>query len=864
MNLQLPALSLVVLMGPSGSGKSTFARKHFAATEVLSSDALRGWVSDDENDQSASQDAFESLHFLAAKRLSRGKLTVIDATNVQAHGRAPLLALAKQFHVLPSVIVLDVPERLCHERNAARPERNFGPHVVRNQLRDLRQSLHGLKKEGFRNIWTLTPEDLDSAQIQRVPLWNDKRDLPGPFDIIGDVHGCDDELAELITSLGYAENGVHPDGRTLVFLGDLIDRGPKIPEVLDRVMGLVNSGRALCVPGNHEAKLLRKLAQLGKAADPRIAPRHAPVKLTHGLAETMAQFATRSPEWVERTRVFLDRLISHYVLAEGKLVVSHAGLPESMHGRSSGRVREFALYGDTTGEIDAYGLPVRYPWADDYRGRALVVYGHTPVVEPAFVNNTICVDSGCVFGGALTALRWPERTLVSVPAAREYYAPTRPLAPEPVATPSPADGDLLDITDLLGRSRIETRLMRTITIGEAHAAAALEAMARFTVDPRWLVYLPPTMSPCETSEAPGLLEHPAEAIGYYRKLGVQRVICEEKHMGSRAVLVLAKDAAAAQRRFHVGGTEHPCGVIVTRTGRPFFSGAGGGATEAVLLERVRCAVDWAGLQTDWVVLDAEIMPWTAKARELVRDQYAAVGAAATAGLTAADASLRATEEQARRANVDFGPEFSALVARVGEQRELADRYNAAWRQYAGPADGVDDLRIAVFHVLASEGHVHADRDHGWHMAQAGAMAASLSGSSGVETLQATRFIEVDTADPEPAVAWWQHLTANGAEGMVVKPWTYITTGPKGLVQPAIKCRGPEYLRIIYGLDYTLPANLQRLRKRGLGAKRSLALREFALGVEGLERFVAGDSLRRVHECVFGVLALESEPVDPRL
>jgi polynucleotide kinase-phosphatase len=368
----------------------------------------------------------------------------------------------------------------------------------------------------------------------------------------------------------------------------------------------------------------------------------------------MAQLEARTPDWIERTRAFLDGLVSHYVLDDGKLVVAHAGLKEALHGRASGGVREFALYGETTGEVDEYGLPVRHPWADEYRGKPLVVYGHTPVPEAVFHNNTICVDTGCVFGGKLTALRWPERTLVSVPAARTYYEPVRPLAP-----PQPVeDADVLDIADLLGRRHIETRLARVVTIGEEHAAAALEAMARFAVDPRWLVYLPPTMSPPETSARDGYLEHPAEALAYYAREGVTRVICEEKHMGSRAVLVLARDGAAARRRFHADGT----GVILTRTGRPFFSDA---STESALVDEVRAAVDWDTLESDWVVLDAELMPWTAKARELVRDQYAAVGAAAKAGLAEAGAAVDA----AARAGIDLGE----MGARVRARRELAHR-----------------------------------------------------------------------------------------------------------------------------------------------------------------------------------------------
>jgi protein phosphatase len=202
--ITIPELSLVVLIGPSGSGKSSFARKHFKQTEVLSSDFCRGLVSDDENDQTVSNDAFAVLHFIAQRRLAAGRLTVVDATNVQREARKPLVALAREFHSLPVAVVLNLPEDVCHERNAGRPDRTFGPHVVRNQRRDLRASLRSLTREGFRHVFVLeSPEEVEAVVVERQPLWNNLRGEHGPFDIIGDIHGCADELRSLLTTLGY-------------------------------------------------------------------------------------------------------------------------------------------------------------------------------------------------------------------------------------------------------------------------------------------------------------------------------------------------------------------------------------------------------------------------------------------------------------------------------------------------------------------------------------------------------------------------------------------------------------------------------------------------------------------------------------
>lgn len=398
--LRIPELALVVLVGASGSGKSTLARRHFKTTEIISSDSCRGLVSDDDNNQEATGDAFDLLYFIARKRLARGLLTVIDATNVQPDSRKPLVALAREFHVLPVAIVLDVPEKVCRDRNSTRSDRSFGPHVLRQQLQQLHGSVRRLEREGFRHVFLLeSVDDIEAVTIERQPLWNNRKHDHGPFDIIGDVHGCFDELEALLKELGYriarapeAEHPFvvsHPEGRKALFVGDLVDRGPNVPDVLRLVMSMTAQGSGLSVPGNHDIKLMRKL-------------RGKDIRLTHGLAESLEQLGREPAAFSRRVADFIDSLVSHYVFDDGKLVVAHAGLKESLQGRGSGVVRDFALFGETTGETDEYGLPVRYPWAQEYRGRAAVVYGHTPVPRPTWLNNTICVDTGCVFGGALT------------------------------------------------------------------------------------------------------------------------------------------------------------------------------------------------------------------------------------------------------------------------------------------------------------------------------------------------------------------------------------------------------------------------------------------------------------------------------
>ena len=320
---------------------------------------------------------------------------------------------------------------------------------------------------------------------------------------------------------------------------------------------------------------------------------------------------------------------------------------------------------------------------------------------------------------------------------------------------------------------------------------------------------------------------------------------------------MCRDEEAARRRF---GVEGDSGIITTRTGRRFFEDQ---SLETALLDRVRNALTasdfWSEFSTDWAVLDCELMPWSAKAQELLKSQYAAVGAAANAALPHVIDALAAAKGRLNGESVET---IEALATDFAGRKHSAAKFVTAYRSYCWSVDSIADFKLAPFHLLATDGSVYFHQNHQWQMET---LARVCSHDS--DLLLATPYRIVDVNDPaqvEEATAWWTKLTESGGEGMVLKPLDFIANGKKGLVQPAIKCRGREYLRIIYGPDYTEEDNLARLRQRGLGSKRSLALREFALGVEGLERFVRREPLRRVHECVFGVLAMESEPVDPRL
>ena len=852
--IEIPEFCLVALVGGTSSGKSSFALKHFKPTEVLSSDFFRGMVCDDENSQSVSGDAFDLLYYAANKRLNNMKLTVIDATNIQQSARKQVIDLARAQNVHAAAIVLNLPEEIMQERNKARPERNFPERVIRQHCRDVKRSIRGLKREGFRFVYVINSlEQLENTEIVRTKLWNDKKDLHVPFDIIGDIHGCCDELEMLLDKLGYVKtDGVyaHPDGRQAAFLGDFCDRGNRNADVLRLVMDMVKSGNALAVPGNHDVKLLKYLR--GKS-----------IAMTHGIDKTIAEIEAQGENFKAEVAEFIDGLISHYVLDDGKLVIAHAGLKQEYIGRGSARVREFCLYGETTGETDSYGLPVRLDWASDYRGRATVVYGHIAGTEVRSQNNTYCIDTGCVFGGKLTAYRYPEKEFVEIQALQQYYEPIKPLE-EAIDTDM---GDMLTVGDFNKKLHIETELMHSIDIHENNAAAALEIMSRFAADPHWLIYLPPTMSPCETSQLDDYLEHPLQAFEYYRSRGIRNVVCEKKHMGSRAVIVLCKTPETALKRF--GITDGTRGIIYTRTGRRFFDDEN---TEAALLGRLDNVLTntgfWNDFETDWVCLDTELMPWSEKAQGLIRSQYAPTGNAGAGGLSAA---VKVLEMACQRQNNAFEVDKITSGQNVDLQKVLKayqtkqddiERYIKAYREYCWTVKSIDDYRIAPFHILAVEGKVFSEEKHVWHMET---IRKYITGIDPV--YMETPYLCVDTADEQSVqsgVDWWLSLTESGGEGMVVKPETYTAKQGFKLLQPAVKCRGREYLRIIYGAEYLTPEHLKRLKVRSLNRKRTLALKEFSLGMESLHRFVNGEPLYRVHECSFGVLAFESEPVDPRL
>lgn len=840
---------LVILVGCIGSGKSTLARRLFEKHEIVSIDEYREVVSGDRRDQSATADAAAIAAEVVERRLKRRLLTVVDATNVRSEDRRVWTNIAARTHSLVTAVVLDPGQGHCQRMAEARDGDRYSPKAVAQQHSTLARDRRRLKQDGIRNIITLSdPEEIATATLVRRPTWNDLRSEHGPFDIIGDVHGMTDELEDLLLQLGWvvawtdgdgaraSVSVFHPDGRKLVFLGDACDRGPRSLDALLIMEAAVKSGRGFAVASNHDDRLKRWL--MGRD-----------IAVSHGLETTIAEFECKPPEFRQRIADFIDGLPGHLVFDRGCLAVAHAGLREDMILGASRDVRQFTVFGPM-GTPGKDGKTVRVDWADEYRGSTSIVYGHTVVDEPVWHNRTINIDTGAVFGGSLTALRWPEKEIVSVAAKTAHATLDNP----PFSRKKTDDPALINFSDVSGKKYVETSTLGRVTVDGRQTAGALEHFARHAIDPRWLVYVPPTMSPVEASSEGDFLEHPAQAFDYYRKQGIAEVVMETKHMGSRALVLVCRDEETARNRF--GVTDGSIGHIWSRSGRAFFKDA----DRRKMLQKISAGAEkslFKTLSTDWLLLDCEIMPWNAKAAELIERQYAPTGkAAGMSAILAADALHRFGERGLE--------DVSDLAKRMLRRHGNAMAFDAAWRGYCWNVDDIDDITIAPFHVLASEGRVHHAQTHLQHLAWITELATHVDGLRFTVTSCMTVGLN-DGLQMKMAVSHWLSETEKGAEGVVVKPPVFhVARETRSSIQPALKVRGRNYLRIIYGPDYDLPDNLSRLRERGIAQKRQRALQQSALGIEGLERLVRGEPVRRIHQCVFASIALDSDALDPRL
>lgn len=863
--IQLPHVGIVLLVGPSNSGKTTLLHRlvennSIKESEVISSDQFRLLVSDiefinwnkrpkDEADvlyneyARISNDAFETMEFLLGKRCQLNKLSIIDATNLKEEEREQYIRLGKKYHVPVVAIVLNIAEKELIRRDN---HRDFprGKKRIKQQYQHFKRTLHSIKKEGFQRTYRLDESEIECLEVVRRqnPL---VIDVGSGIDFIGDIHGCFEEFIELLDRLGYKENiegyYIHPGGRKILSLGDIMSRGPRSLETMQFFKKHVDAGHAYMIDSNHGWKIARWL-------DGR------KVKLAHGDEKVGAEFGEYENKYgkeaAEQLKNELKDLLmaakSHLIIQKNGVnvaVAAHAGIKDHYIGKQSPRIADFCRYGDSDG-LDVNGKPIRKDWTIHHKSSELIMWGHDPKPQPLLTNNTLNIDQGVVFGGMLTAYRFPEKQFVSVGAKMDYAnIPDNPLEVWKQKRLSPPNiGKLLD-----GFSVI-TELYGEISIQQDGILAALDDFSHFTLPLEDIVYLPPTMSPTpKPSKLEEYLEHPSEAFEYYQAHGVETMVVEKKHMGSRGILLLFKNKEAAKE--YIG--REMLGTIYTRTGRAFFQKE----LQEQIVKELNADLIKNGYfekhNTDFVLLDAEILPWNLKAKDLILNQYAHVG-------EMAQLDRSKLQEQLIRAQKNGQPveDWLTETERLLENTAI---FNEVYQKYCWKTEGLEGIQIAPFHTLAHSTESYFDQPHTWHMEK------NKQFSSMSKLFRETEYrLVYDEASMKDAVNWWDKMTEEGHEGFVVKPKNFLAYYKGRLLQPAIKVRGRKYLHIIYGIDYLQPENLARLKQRNTSKKQHNALKEFALGVEAVNRFVRRESLERYHECALGVLALEADPIDPRL
>ena len=859
MQIQLPEGAIVLCIGPSNSGKSTLLNrlvdeKQLLRSEIVSSDTFRQLVADidyidfstvlreDEDTlyeeyQRISTEAFHVLQEIVSARAKLNKVTFVDATHLRNYERAKYFEIAKKHHVPILALVFDIPKNELLKRDEQRTQPR-GKKRIEQQVQTFQAELRNIKKEPFLKIYTWRDEGIMIVRQQSPHL----QEIGSGFDIIGDIHGCYDEMMTLITKLGYEKQGdvyIHPDGRRLLSAGDIMSRGPKSIETMQFWLRQIEAGLSYMTDSNHGWKIARWLKGQN-------------VSLQHGDEKVAEEFEQYEQIYgLEATEVLKNRLAdmllsapSHYILTKNnvrKVVVAHAGISDHYIGKESKRIKDFCRYGAVEG-VDENGRSIRGDWYMNHKTSELIVWGHDPKLKPFRANRTINIDQGVVFGGQLTAFRYPEQSFVAVDALHNYVGnKENPLIEAKSKRFSPPKA-----SHFVNGFTVHTEKGEAIAIQKEKALAAMDTFSHYTLPLEQVLYIPPTMSPTpQTSALKDYLEHPAEAFDYYKKNGVTQMVAEKKHMGSRAVIFIAKDKNITKQLLN----HDALGVITTRTGRAFFEPELQLEVLAAIHKELLAKNYFEQYETDYVLMDAEILPWNLKAHHLIDTQYANVS----------EQALMDRQQLLNKLQATSNINVSNWINEYSDKLKNAARFDAVYKNYCWPTNNVKGIQIAPFHILAHSETTHFDKPHTWHME----MNASLAENSSLFLATEYRLIESEQQEQE-VINWWKEMTEHGHEGIVIKPLNFIEERKNKLLQPAIKVRGREYLRIIYGMDYTDKAQLQQLKKRNPSRKMRNALLEFKLGMEGIKRFVQLESSARVHECVLATLALESETIDPRL
>jgi polynucleotide kinase-phosphatase len=858
---------VIVLCGPSSSGKSFFGHRSFADSEMLSSDDFRKIAADYDDSNPVSQaeyrilseDAFHLLKETLRKRTKNNRLTVIDATNLHVEDLSHYVEIAKENHVPISMLLFDIPyaELMNNDRARKHPR---GVKSIKNHIKrfnQIKKDKKGLERMGFRRKYEI--HSLDDLQVViepntlHIPIENG-------LDILGDGHGLLKSRVELLNKAGYVENElglfIHPEGRKPLYLNDETSRGSlplagieygEFPSIAMMWMMKkhVEANLAYAVDSNHNYKVWRWL----EGRD---------VTMNHGDELVVSEFeAFQTKHGVEKTEEiktslasFLKDLPSHLLLCKDekvKAVAVHAGIQDDMIGKEDAVVRDFCRFGKTSGEFDANGRPLRLDWTKDHRNGMLIVWGHEPQKNVRKENDTINVDTGGFYGNKLTLLQYPELTIIDVSVPHSFVSDTE----NPFLQADPDRFAVPRYQDYANGFNVETQWGKWF-VPIDRAQLALEMTSTRLAPLEELFYVCPTMAPTpQVSAFTDYLEHPLEALTYYRSKGVKQVVVEQKHMGSRAVVAVCKNVEAGVHYFG----KPTLGTVLSRNNYKFFNPE----NELKVLSKLSLDMQsyFASHDTDFVILDCEIMPWNLKANGLITKQYGLTSNAANYKRTM---QLQWLEEFEKNRHTLVTDEIALAKIKLSQ----AATFHEAFTKYCWDvdADSIDNIQIAPFHILAFGDRTLFDQTNEWNMEQ----AKLLSTLSTLLVATTYKVVNLDNKDEiDEMIAWWIRLTEDGHEGLVIKPMDFVSKDLQGqLIQPAIKVRGRKYLHIIYGMDYLEPQNLEILKKRTANKKMFTAIREFTLSMESVNRFIQKEPMARVHECVLAAIASTSEPMDPRL
>lgn len=834
---RIPDPALIVISGGNRDARQEVTQRLFAKEERMFVDDLYQWIPEIKNPGANSVDTDLEEVFLSIirLRLKRNRMTVIDIEGRSRSFRSELVRLGKRYHLEPVWIVL------CSEGNP--PAENFE--------RTCRQ-------EGFREVWFADVEQTQKLEVVRTKSPTLFLNWKGPFDIIGDVHGCFEELLSLLKELGYSWEGDpwNPEAglklqtasrRFPVFVGDLVDRGPYPKETLKLVMHLCRTGQAGAVPGNHDEKIARALSGVQFR------------KRDEDFARTLKLASADGDEFMEAVAEWIHSMPSHMVLDEGKLVVAHAGSKRSHHGRNSKSIREFCLYGATTGKTDELGLPERLNWAAEYDGSAWVIYGHTPVSAPRWENRTVNIDTGCAYGGYLTALRYPEMETVSEPSRKEYavskrYLPLnhvlrRKLASQEKPLSSVENHENAAIAggffvggkkyqsweDFIGLEEVDAGRRGVIALRGEKVRAAIDWLKANHWSEDIEGFVPPSVVAAEANSTSSELECPSSVFRYLKNNRSTMAVCSSWIPGPISIVKLKRESSNGVKR---GSILERLEKALSNSGFWERSSANQALFEMVIDDRAG-----RGRQKS---SERKLKDWVQESQAL-----AEVGMFDT----------RAILERLNRA-MEHGNDLVALTARYQKTRERLVRFSH-W------ADSVLDssnpsVCIHQMRLLATDQEVVLEQDHDRQEFLLGYDSLREKDPKLFLERRIHRVILEDAVAMEQAIEQWKQETAGGAWGWQICPFEGAPAGKRGWIQPAIQCRGIEALQRLYGLDFVQDEQFETTRRRCIAARRTQAAKEWALAFEWLKRWKNGDPVWRLHECLVGILAVKAEPTDPRL